>query len=95
MGAELDTRLNHRVLDLRKPAVRAVFELRSALLEGFRRAFIQRGFLEVETPKLLREGAEGGATLFPVDYFDTTRVPGAEPAAVQADAHERGLRTSL
>lgn len=70
VGAELDTRLNHRVLDLRKPAVRAVFELRAAVLDGFRRAFTERGFLEVETPKLLRQGAEGGATLFRVDYFD-------------------------
>ncbi|MGP8076450.1 MAG: aspartate--tRNA(Asn) ligase [Thermoplasmata archaeon] len=71
VGAELDTRLNHRVLDLRKPAVRAVFELRSSLLAGFREAFLRRGFLEVDTPKLLRQGAEGGATLFAVDYFDT------------------------
>jgi nondiscriminating aspartyl-tRNA synthetase len=70
VGADLPTRLDHRVLDLRKPAVRAIFELRAALLEGFRRAYIERGFLEVETPKLLRQGAEGGATLFRVDYFD-------------------------
>jgi nondiscriminating aspartyl-tRNA synthetase len=70
VGADLDTRFNHRVLDLRKPAVRAVFELRAAVLDGFRRAFTDRGFLEVETPKLLRQGAEGGATLFRVDYFD-------------------------
>ncbi len=70
VGAELDTRLNHRVLDLRKPAVRAIFELRTQLLDGFRQAFLARGFLEVETPKLLQQGAEGGATLFPVDYFD-------------------------
>lgn len=72
VGAELDTRLNHRVLDLRKPAVRAVFELRHSILRGFREAFTRRGFLEVETPKLLRQGAEGGATLFPVEYFETT-----------------------
>jgi nondiscriminating aspartyl-tRNA synthetase len=70
VGADLDTRLDHRVLDLRKPAVRAVFELRGSVLAGFRRAFVERGFLEVETPKLLRQGAEGGATLFPVEYFD-------------------------
>ncbi len=70
VGADLDTRFNHRVLDLRKPAVRAVFELRAAVLDGFRRAFAERGFLEVETPKLLRQGAEGGATLFRVDYFE-------------------------
>jgi nondiscriminating aspartyl-tRNA synthetase len=71
VGADLDTRLNHRVLDLRKPAVRAIFELRTELLHGFRNAFLDAGFLEIETPKLLREGVEGGATLFPVDYFDT------------------------
>ncbi|MCI4352437.1 MAG: aspartate--tRNA(Asn) ligase [Thermoplasmata archaeon] len=71
VGAELDTRLNHRVMDLRKPAVRAIFELRTALLEGLRQAFLSRGFLEVETPKILRQGAEGGATMFAVDYFDS------------------------
>ncbi len=71
VGAELDTRLNHRVIDLRKPAVRAIFELRTALLEGLRQSFLSRGFLEVETPKLLRQGAEGGATMFAVDYFDS------------------------
>jgi nondiscriminating aspartyl-tRNA synthetase len=70
VGAELDTRLNHRILDLRKPSVRAIFELRSQLLTEFRTAFAKRGFLEIQTPKLLRQGAEGGATLFGVDYFD-------------------------
>lgn len=69
VGADLDTRLNHRVLDLRKPANRAIFELRSAVLEGFRAAFRHLGFLEIETPKILRQGAEGGATLFRLDYF--------------------------
>jgi nondiscriminating aspartyl-tRNA synthetase len=70
VGADLDTRFDHRVLDLRKPAVRAVFELRSALLTALRDAYLSRGFLEVETPKILRQGAEGGTTLFPVQYFD-------------------------
>jgi nondiscriminating aspartyl-tRNA synthetase len=70
VGAELDTRLDHRVMDLRKPSVRAIFEVRSALLAGLRRAFTDRMFLEVETPKILRQGAEGGATLFAVEYFD-------------------------
>lgn len=69
VAAELNTRLDHRVLDLRKPAVRAIFELRAELLAALRSAFVARGFLEIETPKLLRQGAEGGATLFSVDYF--------------------------
>lgn len=72
VSADLPTRLDHRVLDLRKPAVRQVFELRSHLLAGFRQTFSKMGFCEIETPKLLRQGAEGGTTLFSVRYFDTT-----------------------
>jgi nondiscriminating aspartyl-tRNA synthetase len=70
VGADLGTRFDHRVLDLRKPEVRAIFELRGAILQGFRETFLAEGFIEIETPKLLRQGAEGGATLFPVQYFD-------------------------
>ncbi len=69
VGAELDTRLNHRFLDLRKRANQEVFELRAALAEGLRASFRELGFLEVETPKILKQGAEGGATLFSLDYF--------------------------
>jgi nondiscriminating aspartyl-tRNA synthetase len=68
--ADLNTRLDHRVLDLRKPSTRQIFEVRSAILEGFRTGFAHQGFLEIETPKLLRQGAEGGSTLFRLDYFD-------------------------
>ncbi|MDE2046687.1 MAG: aspartate--tRNA(Asn) ligase, partial [Thermoplasmata archaeon] len=69
VGADLDTRLNHRVLDLRKPENQAIAELRGALLWALRETFTELGFTEVETPKLLRQGAEGGATMFKVDYF--------------------------
>ena len=69
VGVELDTRFNHRVLDLRKPENQQVVELRAETLKAVRSAFGALGFLEVETPKILRQGAEGGATLFRVDYF--------------------------
>lgn len=70
VGADLDTRFDHRVLDLRKPEIQAIFELRGALLDGFRHAFHAQEFVEVETPKILKQGAEGGATMFKVEYFD-------------------------
>jgi aspartyl-tRNA synthetase len=69
VGVELDTRFNHRVLDLRKPENQQVMELRAEALQALRSSFGTLGFLEVETPKILRQGAEGGATLFRVDYF--------------------------
>lgn len=69
VGAEFDTRLDHRPIDLRKPNVRAIFRVRHILLEGLRRELTRLDFVEVHTPKLSGAGAEGGATLFETEYF--------------------------
>jgi nondiscriminating aspartyl-tRNA synthetase len=69
VGADFDTRLDNRVLDLRKPAVGAIFQIRSLMERAIRTDLERRGFLEVHTPKLSGAGAEGGATLFETDYF--------------------------
>ncbi|MCK5254098.1 MAG: aspartate--tRNA(Asn) ligase [Thermoplasmata archaeon] len=69
VGADLDTRLDNRFIDLRKPEVSAIFRLRAILTEGLRRSLIDQGFVEVSTPKIVSAGAEGGATLFKLDYF--------------------------
>jgi aspartyl-tRNA synthetase len=69
VNVEMDTRLNSRFMDLRKPEVRAVFEIRSVLTAAVREAMESRAFLNVVTPKIAAAGAEGGATLFKVDYF--------------------------
>ena len=68
-GALLDTILNYRYVALRLPEQRAVFRVRAKLLGIIRRYFEERGFLEVHTPKICGAGAEGGATLFEIDYF--------------------------
>jgi len=69
VGAELDTRLNNRYLDLRKPDVAKIFEIKSEVLFAIRSYLRSMGFIEVQTPKIGAAGAEGGATLFKVDYF--------------------------
>ncbi len=69
VGADFDTRLDNRALDLRKPAVQAIFRVRALVCHGIREHLAARGFLEVQTPKLTGAGAEGGATLFQTDYF--------------------------
>ena len=68
VGAEVDTRFDNRVLDLRKPERRAIFHVRS-VVAAFRSYLDQQGFVEVHTPKLAGAGAEGGATLFETNYF--------------------------
>ncbi len=70
VDAELPTRLDNRFLDLRKKEKRSIFELRNLLIEGMRDFFSQEDFIEVNTPKVVAAGAEGGATLFDVDYYD-------------------------
>lgn len=69
VNAEMDTRLNNRFMDLRKPEVRAVFELRSMAIDLIFEAAAENGFVCVNTPKIVASGAEGGSTLFGVDYF--------------------------
>ena len=69
VGAELDTRLDNRFMDLRKPEHRALFAIRSLALRSIRDYMYSKDFVEVHTPKLAGAGAEGGASLFETDYF--------------------------
>jgi len=70
--AGLDTLLNHRVLALRHPKETAIFKIQAALSESFAGYLRQEEFTEVHTPKLVKEGAEGGANVFSLEYFGET-----------------------
>jgi len=70
VGVELDTRLNARFMDLRRPETAAVFRIRSSVLKGVRAQFESEGFIEVHTPKIVATATEGGTALFPVQYFE-------------------------
>ncbi|MDI9608951.1 MAG: aspartate--tRNA(Asn) ligase [Candidatus Verstraetearchaeota archaeon] len=68
--SNLDTRLDHRVLDLRRPEVAAVFRVQSKLLEGMQEYLWREGFQQVFTPCLMGAASESGAEVFPVVYFN-------------------------
>ncbi len=68
--SEMDTRLDNRFIDLRQDKVRAIFMLRDLFLTGIRNFMKENQFVEINTPKIAAAGAEGGASLFPVQYFD-------------------------
>lgn len=70
--AMLDTRLDNRFIDLRKHQHLAIFNLRTILVAGIREYLFENGFLEINTPKIVSAGAEGGATLFELNYFGRT-----------------------
>jgi len=69
LETKLDTRLNNRYIDLRKPEVAAIFKIRSTFLKAIRARFEVEGFIEINTPKIVATATEGGTALFKVDYF--------------------------
>lgn len=70
VGAELDTRLDNRILDLRTAKSNAIFRINNILLKTVRAFFDREGFMEIYTPKIIASATEGGSELFPVAYFD-------------------------
>ncbi len=68
--AELDTRLDARFLDARRPRVAAVFQVRSAVLYETARYLHKHDFIQITTPKIVAAATEGGTELFPIAYFE-------------------------
>lgn len=66
----IDNNLNFRPISLRHPKQRAIFAIQSAISMLFREGLREIGFTEIHTPKLVFAGAEGGANVFRVEYFD-------------------------
>src|SRR5690606_34615212 len=50
-------------------ARRAVFKLAAGTMAAFRAALNQRGFTEIQTPKIVASATESGANVFQLDYF--------------------------
>jgi aspartyl-tRNA synthetase len=68
--ADLDTRLDARLLDLRRPRQQAIFKIRHKILQIAREHLISQNFIEVNTPKIVASATESGAALFPISYFE-------------------------
>ena len=71
LESNVDTRLNHRALDMRNQKTAAIFRIRHAALQSIRRELAQR-FTEITTPKIIGSASEGGANLFSLEYFGRT-----------------------
>ena len=67
--ANIGTLLDHAVVTNRHPARRAVLRLGAGVMAGFRSTLIERGFTEIQTPKIVAAATESGANVFKLDYF--------------------------
>jgi nondiscriminating aspartyl-tRNA synthetase len=71
LGAEMkmDTFLDHLPLNYRDDRNQAIFKIQAEILRTFRRYLVDRGFTEIQFPKLIGSAPEGGANVFTLDYF--------------------------
>ncbi len=67
--ASLTNLLDHAVTVNRHPRRQAIFRLAAAAIGAFRAHLNQRGFIEIQTPKIVASATEGGANVFAIDYF--------------------------
>ena len=65
----LDALLDNRILSLRNPMVRSIFEVQATIAGAFAGYLRDRDFTEIKSSKLIGTGTEGGTGLFAVDYF--------------------------
>ncbi len=68
--SELDTRLDHRYVDLRRKSIGAIFAIKSTLAQGFREAVSAEQFVEIHPTCITGTATEGGTDVFPLQYFE-------------------------
>ncbi len=95
--ANPETLLDYRYVSLRGLKERAVLKIQAVLIQGFREALIAQGFTEIFTPKIVSAGAEGGSSLFEVQYFEQTAYLAQSPQVykqIMVGVYERVFETA-
>jgi nondiscriminating aspartyl-tRNA synthetase len=79
LDLELPTLLDHRALTIRHQSIKAIFKVGEVVVDTFRKSLKKVGFTEYESPIIVPATAEGGAEVFPVQYFDYQVFLGQSP----------------
>ncbi|MGC9181285.1 asparagine--tRNA ligase [Thermogladius sp.] len=69
-GEGVEYLLDNRHLVIRSPKYAAIWKIKHTILDAGREWFKKDGWWEVTPPILTASACEGGATLFPVQYFE-------------------------
>jgi len=67
----IDHLLDWRHIDLRRPKNQLIFRVQTTAEHAMRSYWLDNGFIEIHSPKLMEGASESGAELFQLDYFGT------------------------
>lgn len=90
-GAEIDSRLDYRWVDLRTDKNAMIFKIQSALVQAMRDFMYENGFTEIHTPKMIATASESGSDVFEVNYFDGKAYLAQSPQFYKQMAMAAGL----
>lgn len=79
MNTSLETKLALRPVSLRNLRERAKFKIQEGIVRAFREFLFAQDFTEIRTPKIVSRGAEGGANVFRLNYFNKKAELGQSP----------------
>lgn len=87
----IDKRMDWRFLDLRQPRSALIFQVQTTLEHAWRSYWIDNGFVEIHSPKLMGSASESNAELFSLDYFETTAYLAQSPQFFKQMAQSAGF----
>ena len=87
----LDKRLDWRFIDLRRPENALIFQAQTVIEHAMRRLWIEDGFIEIHSPKLMASASETGSELFRLDYFEGDAYLAQSPQFYKQMAMAAGL----
>ena len=87
----IDKRMDWRFLDLRHPRNNLIFRVETTLEHAMRTYWIEHGFIELHTPKLMASASESNAELFELEYFETKAYLAQSPQFFKQMAQSAGF----
>lgn len=69
LDLELPTLLDYRTLTLKHPSIQAIFKVQAKVLQAFRDTASKLDCTEIVVPTIVSASTEGGADVFPINYF--------------------------
>lgn len=89
--SSIDKRMDWRFLDLREPKHNLIFRVQTTLEHAMRQYWVDNGFIEIHTPKLMASASESRAELFELPYFETTAYLAQSPQIFKQMAQAAGF----